>query len=176
MGTGIPFIEFSEMALMTKMFGTALLASVLATSLARGQSASADPRSQLQPLMDEEVLAANAHDTDRFLAAYLHDSTLVFVYNGTVVNGFTKLRELQYKAWNSPKTDAVYSVRGPDSYTVLAPDMVPATSLLASRRTAPAGEIKTNDMVITMVWKKRAEGWRIIQAHESTQAPQAPQK
>jgi uncharacterized protein (TIGR02246 family) len=159
---------------MTKMFGAVLLASVFAASVAAGQSAPAGPQSQLQPLMDEEIQAANAHDTDRFLAAYLHDSTLVFVYNGMVVNGFTKLRELQYKAWNSPKTDAVYSVRGPDSYTVLAPDMVLATSLLSSRRTAPTGEIKTGDMVITMVWKKRAEGWRIIQAHESTVAAPAP--
>jgi uncharacterized protein (TIGR02246 family) len=159
---------------MTKMFGTALLASLFVASVAAGQSAPAGPQRELQPLMDEEMAAANAHDTDRFLAAYLHDSTLVFVYNGMVVNGFTKLRELQYKAWNSPKTDAVYSTRGPDSYTVLAPDMVLATSLLSSRRTAPTGETKSNDMVITMVWKKRADGWRIIQAHESTLAAPAP--
>jgi hypothetical protein len=87
------------------------------------------------------------------------------------VNGYTKLRELQYKAWNGPpKTDAVYSTRGPDTYSVIGPNMVLATSLLGSRRTAPTGEIKTNEMVITMVWQKRAEGWRIIQAHESTLA------
>ncbi len=159
---------------MTKMFGAALLASVLTAGIVRGQSAPSGPQRELQPLMDEEIAAANVHDTDRFLAAYLHDSTLVFVYNGTVVNGFTKLRELQYKAWNSPKTDAVYSVRGPDSYTVLGPNTVLATSLLSSRRTAPTGEIKTADMVITMVWNKRAEGWRIIQAHESTMAVPAP--
>ena len=39
MGTGIPLIEFPEAALMTKMFGAALLASVLAASVAAGQSA-----------------------------------------------------------------------------------------------------------------------------------------
>jgi uncharacterized protein (TIGR02246 family) len=151
-----------------KMYGAAIIACALASSVGVAQSAPLPAQREIQALIDEQVLAANAHDTDRFLAAYLHDSTLVFVFNGMVVNGFTNLRQLQFKAWNSPKTDAVYTVRGPDSYTALSPSVVLATSLLASRRTQPTGEVQTANLVVTMVWQKRPEGWRIVQAHEST--------
>lgn len=52
---------------------------------AAAQSASPGSAGQLQSILDGMMVAANAHDTDRFLAPYLHDSTLVMVFNGMVV-------------------------------------------------------------------------------------------
>jgi len=144
-----------------------VLAVAFATSVARAQAPPAAQR-QIQPLMDEFLVAANAHDTDRFLAPYLHDSTFIFAYNGTVVRGFDAMHAIQLKAWNNGNTDVVYSSREPITYTVLTPDVVVATWPMGSRRTLPTGEIKTTELVVTITWQKRREGWRVVQMHESS--------
>lgn len=150
--------------LTKRLLGVIVLASVLSTRIAMGQS----PQAAIAPMMDELMAAANAHDTDRYLRPFLHDSTLVFIYNGIVVNGYPTLRDLQWKAWNSPKTDATYTRRAPDSYQVLTPALVMSTTLLGSSRTAPTGETKKTEMVVTMLWQRRSDGWHVIQAHESS--------
>jgi len=119
-------------------------------------------------MLDELMLAANAHDTDRFLAAYLHQPALVFVFNGVVTKGWDALEALQLKWWNNGKSDVVYTQRGSSEFTVLGPDAVVVTNPLGSRRTLPNGQASTGEFTVTMVWQKRPEGWRIVQAHEST--------
>ncbi len=123
---------------------------------------------QIEPLLSELTLAANAHDTDRFLATYLHDSTFVFVYNGVVVNGFDAVRAQQLKAWNNGKSDVVYSSHGAIEFAVLSPDIAVVVEPMAARRTLPGGQVSVADFAVTMIWQKRPEGWRIVQAHEST--------
>lgn len=46
---------------------------------------------QILTLLHEQNLAANAHDTDRFLATYLHDDSLIFVSNGQLIQDFNSL-------------------------------------------------------------------------------------
>jgi ketosteroid isomerase-like protein len=147
------------------ILGTAALAFVLPLDPARAQ---AGAQAEIQPLLDEQLLAANAHDTDRFLAAYLHDSTLVLVFNGTITTGFAAVRDLQLKWWNYGKSDVVYSARGPATFRMLGPDAAVVTQSLVSRRTGPDGAVVTGDFTATTVWQKRPEGWRVVQAHEST--------
>jgi len=148
------------------MVCSALVSGLLATPLL-AQSAASSPQAELQPLLDDQIQAANAHDTERFLTTYLHDSTLVFVFNGGVVQGYDALHAIQLKAWSS-SPDVVYTLRGPTTYRVLSPTIALATMLLGSRRTAPSGEVKTNELTVTMVWQKRPEGWRIVEGHESS--------
>jgi ketosteroid isomerase-like protein len=149
---------------MRRWLGVPALVSMMAAAIATAQSS----QSSIAPMMDELMAAANAHDTDRYLAPFLHDSTMVFIVNTVVINGYSTLRDLQWKAWNSPKTDATYSRRAPDRYVVLRPTLVLSTSLLGSSRTAPTGETKKTEMVVTMLWQLRGDGWRIIETHEST--------
>jgi ketosteroid isomerase-like protein len=149
---------------MRQWLAVSALASLLSAPIAAAQS----PQSAIAPMMDELMAAANAHDTDRYLAPFLHDSSLVFIVNTLVINGYPTLHDLQWKAWNSPKTDATYSRRAPDRYEVLTPTLVLSTSLLGSSRTAPTGETKKTEMVVTMLWQLRSDGWRIVQTHEST--------
>ena len=40
---------------------------------------------QILPLLQQEVIAANAHDTDAFLATYIHDPSLIFIVDGEVI-------------------------------------------------------------------------------------------
>jgi len=122
----------------------------------------------IRPLLDEMTVAANAHDTDRFLAPYLHQPELVFVFNGDVVTGIDSVRTLQLKWWNNGKSDVVYAERGRAQITALAPNIAIVAQAMKSQRTLPSGEVSSGDFAITQVWQKRPEGWRIIQVHEST--------
>jgi len=134
----------------------------------RSVHAQADPQREIEPLLDDQLVAANAHDTDRFLSAYLHDSTLVLVFNGVVTTGFTAVRDLQLKWWNNGKSDVVYSERGPATFRALGPDAVVVTQSLASRRAGADGAVVTGTFTATSVWQKLPQGWRLVLAHEST--------
>jgi Calcium/calmodulin dependent protein kinase II Association. len=135
---------------------------------AAAQSRPAAAERQLQPLLEEMLVAANAHDTDRFLKPYVHDSTLVMVFNGMVIVGFDSVRTLQLKWWNNGRSDVVYSRRGPARIAVLSPGAVVVTDPLRSARADSAGVVHTGDFAATSVWQKRPEGWRIVAVHEST--------
>ena len=145
-----------------------LLVAAFAASFAGAQEPAPSPaQREIQALLDDEVVAANAHDADRFLKAYLHDSSLVFVFNGRVTRGFTTLRELQLKAWENGNSKSSYALRGPVEYRVLSPRIALAMLQLTAHHVLPSGESNDTDLTVTMVWEKRADGWRIVQAHES---------
>lgn len=153
---------------MKRMLGALVVACLLFPGIVHAQSGSPQVQRQIEPLLDELMLAANAHDTDRFLAAYVHDSTLVFAFNGVVTTGWDQLRALQLKWWNNGKSDVVYSQHGTPHFTILSPDAVVVTNAMTSRRALPDGTASTAEFAVTMVWQKRPEGWKIVQAHEST--------
>lgn len=157
----------SDIIPLLRRMGTALASCMLLAALARPGIAQS-PEQQIQPLLDEQMAAANAHDTDRFLASYLRGPELVFVFNGTIIQGWDALREQQLKWWKNGTSDVVYRQRGTPVFTVLGPDDAVVISRLASERTMPDGTVSAGEFVVTMIWQKRAEGWRIIHAHEST--------
>ncbi|MGH7533705.1 MAG: YybH family protein [Gemmatimonadales bacterium] len=125
-------------------------------------------RQQIDSLMADQLPAGNAHDADRFLAAFAHDSTLLFVFNGTIIRGYEPLLEQQRKWWSNGAGGVVYSRTAPPEVTILAPGVALAVDRLASRHTLPSGEVRTGDFVVMLVWRLRPEGWRIVAAHEST--------
>jgi hypothetical protein len=46
--------------------------------------------------------------------------------------------------------------------------MTLCSAVVALFRTLPNGESSTGEFAVTMVWQKLHEGWRIVQAHESS--------
>lgn len=48
----------------------------------------ASAKDQILPLLREQMLAANAHDADRFLATYLRSAELIFIANGQILRGW----------------------------------------------------------------------------------------
>ena len=124
-------------------------------------------RAALAPKLQEMLAAANAHDTDRHLAAYLHSPDLVFVVNDQMIHGWDALRVQQLKWWQNGKSDAVYTVRGTPEYTILAPGLVAQTYFLDSHRAGAGGDAHGAHLGVTDVWQERADGWRIVYAHES---------
>jgi len=144
-----------------------LFLSLFAATFAQAQADRPAEREMLR-LLQEKMLAANAHDTDRFLALFVHDETLVFVINGQVIRGFDSLHELQLKWWNQGKSDVVYSEQAPPEFLWLDRKTVLVTEQLASRRTSPDGRPSEGKFAVTGVWRHSREGWRVIYAHESS--------
>ncbi len=132
-------------------------------------AAGPSPRAQIEAVMQPMQKAANAHDTDRFMAGYLHDEALVFVINGNVIHGWNELHAQQLKWWRKGKTDVIYTPLQPTQFQTLAPGVVVTTQWLGSKRTAPDGKISTGKFAVTSIWKKLPQGWRIVYGHESWQ-------
>ncbi len=128
---------------------------------------------EIEPLLAEMLTAANAHDTDRFMTAYMRDPSFVFVINGTVMNGWDAVRAQQLKWWNNGKSDVVYSYVGAPEFTVLSSDAAVVTERMSARRTLATGQTTTGELAVTMTMQKRPEGWRAVQVHESTVPPPA---
>jgi ketosteroid isomerase-like protein len=99
---------------------------------------------------------------------YAPRAELIAVFNGEEFHGWDDLHAQQLKWWKNGKSDAVYTERGSPEFTVLGPDTAVVTLLEGSTRTGADGTAVKNEFAISMVWKKLAEGWRIVYSHEST--------
>ena len=152
-----------------------LAVGLYAAALAQAQSTTAVEQptveQQILPILREQFVAANAHDTDGFMASYAHDSSLVFVFNGTEIRGFDDLHAQHLKWWKNGKSDVVYSEEAPAEFLRLGPETALVTQHLAGHRTGPDGKPSSGAFTLTTIWRRRAEGWRVIYGHESWVPP-----
>lgn len=143
-----------------------LLAGLFLRGLARGQSTSSTA-DRILPLLNQQMLAPNAHDTNRFLATYLHGPELVFIANGQIIRGWDNLREQQLKWWKNGKSAVVYTRQTPSEITNLDPQTVLVTQQMTSHRTSPDGRPSNGTFIVTTVWRHLPVGWRVAYGHES---------
>lgn len=134
-------------------------------------AASPSPQQQVQPFVAASVEAANAHDTDSYMALFQKSSNLVFAIDGRIIRGWDGLHAQQLIWWKNGKSDAVYTVTAAPEFDTLASDTVLVTQLFSSRRTGADGKPSVGTAVVTSVWKRLPEGWRIVYAHESWVRP-----
>lgn len=125
-------------------------------------------RSAVTPLLAEMEASANAHDTDRHMAAYVRDPSLTFVFNGEIVRGWDALRALQRKWWNDGAATGTYAYVGAPIFEAIGDDAGLTTFLIAARRTNDDGSVVEKTLAFSALWRRRAEGWRITLAHESS--------
>ncbi len=144
-----------------------LLAGLFVTSLAWAQSTSSSA-DQILPLLNEQLLAANAHDTDRFLATYAHGPDLVFIANGQIIRGWEALHDQQLKWWRNGKSDVVYAQQLPPEVAVLDAETVLVTQQMTAHRTGQDGKPSDGTAVITTIWRRLPVGWRVTYGHESS--------
>ena len=131
------------------------------------RAASPAPEQQLRSVVDASERAANAHDTDAYMAFYRKSPALVFVINGHLIRGWNALHAQQAIWWKQGKSDVVYTASAAPEFDTLAPDTVLVTQQLASRRTGADGKPSLGTFVVSSVWKRLPEGWRIVYAYES---------
>lgn len=144
-------------------FGCMLISFFLTTIGLAAEPAPSDVKQQL----DGMLVAANAHDADRFMAAYAHTPDLVVVFDDMKISGWQPVRDQQEKWWDGGKTDVVYSLRSPAEVTQVDKDVIVTFQRLASTRTDSDGAKKTVNLNATSVWRKGTGGWKIVVAHES---------
>jgi SnoaL-like domain len=124
-------------------------------------------RSAVMPLLVELEASANAHDTDRHMAAYARESSLTFVFNGEIVRGWDQLRELQRQWWSDGKVKGSYTYLGSPIFEALGEDAGLTTLQIAARKVAVDGSVVEKTLAYSALWRRLQEGWRITFAHES---------
>lgn len=131
------------------------------------QSASSAAEQAVSQLEAKMLKAANAHDTDAFMAPMWHSPSLVLVFDGTIIRGWTAIHAQQLKWWRNGKSDATYAHRRAPEFVALAPNVELVTLPNVSTRTCPDGKVGTGTFVVTDLWKRLPQGWRIVYSHES---------
>lgn len=143
-----------------------LVACLFVTGLARAQSTSSIA-AQILPLLNDQLLAANSHDTDPFLATYVHSPDLVFIANGQIIRGWDNLHDQQLKWWKNGKSDVVYAQESQPEVAVLDSETALVTQQMTAHRTGPDGKPSDGTAVITTIWRRLPVGWRVTYGHES---------
>jgi len=123
---------------------------------------------EVEPLVAELYASANAHDTDRHLAIYARDPALLFVINGEIIQGWDAYRERQRQWWDDGRVTGTYKNIGEPIYEALSENSGITTLLMDTRKHLPDGQVRERQVVVTALWGKRPEGWRITYAHESS--------
>lgn len=151
----------------SSMLGWLLGSCLLVVGQIHAAAPGASAQAQIEPIWDRMQAAANAHDTDRFMAVFLHEPGLVFIANGEVIRGWDALHAQQLKWWRNGTADAVYTEQGKTEFQPLAADLMLTTSRFTSQRTGPDGKPSTGAFTVTYLWKHLAQGWTILYGHES---------
>lgn len=125
-------------------------------------------KSAVVPMLAELEASANAHDTDRHMAAYARDAALTFVFNGQIVRGWDQLRELQRQWWSDGKVKGSYTYVDSPIFEALGDDAGLTTFLIATRKVAVDGRVVEKKLAYSALWRRLPEGWRITFAHESS--------
>jgi ketosteroid isomerase-like protein len=156
---------------MTKFEVVVMIGAALVAGGACGQPASSPAEQAIRPAMAKMFKAANAHDTDAFMATMVHGPSLVFAINGEVIRGWAALHAQQLKWWKHGKSDARYHEDGAPGFMTLGPDVEIVTWPLVGSGTAHSGKANTSAFVVTYVWQRLPQGWRIVYGHESWKKP-----
>ena len=125
-------------------------------------------QAEVSSLIEELFASANAHDTDRHVTLYWRDAALIFIANGEMIRGWDAYREVQRKWWDDGRATGTYEMVGNTAYEALRDDCGLTTFAMHARSKLPDGQMREREIVFTGLWRRGAEGWRIVYAHEST--------
>ncbi|HJP98985.1 MAG TPA: hypothetical protein VJ862_10515 [Rhodanobacteraceae bacterium] len=151
----------------TIMAVAAVICAVLCAGNVRAQHAPATAEQAIRPQMAKMLAAANAHDTDGFMATMVRSPELVFAFNGEVIHGWDALHAQQLKWWNNGKSHGKYAQHGAPGFMALGPDVEIVTWPLSAHGTSRDGKPVSSTFVVTYVWQRLPQGWQIVYGHES---------
>ena len=152
---------------MKSIIRAAITVFALTAGIVFADSVGSTSKQEIQAHLDEMLLAANAHDTDRFMVAFVQSPELVFTIHDMTIIGWKELREQQLKWWDYGKAKVQYAERTPPIFRPLGQDLVVTVQSLTARTSLPDGTTRNKNLSFTAIWKKLPQGWRIVVAHES---------
>ena len=123
-------------------------------------------RAALAALLDELDTAASALDIDRFLSYFVDGPDFAFAFNGTVSTSRPAVRAFHLAAWANVAT---VSFRTTIERVAFPADGIATVSGIGrSQRTLLDGTARSGEYALSFLAVRRPEGWRVLQAHEST--------
>lgn len=123
-------------------------------------------RAAVAALLDALDAAASALDVDRFLAYFIDGPDFAVAFNGTVRTSHAAVRAFHLAAWAN--------VAEVTFHTTIERIAFPADGIAAvsgtgrSQRRLADGEARSGEYALSLLAVRRPEGWRVLQAHEST--------
>ena len=126
----------------------------------QSQSAETDVRAAL---LEMHAAAANL-DADRFMAWYWNSPSLVITFDDQTMQGWQDILSQQQEWWSDKSSGVQYAEERPAMVMVQSADVVTTVQWMALKDRQ--GAVLTR-LVVTSVWKKLPEGWRIVLAHET---------
>lgn len=122
---------------------------------------------EVRAALVEMNAAAAELDADRFMAWYWNSPSLMITFDDQTMNGWQDILSQQKDWWSDKSSGVQYSEERPALVVVQSADVVTTVQWMMVRD--GQGALLTR-LVVTSVWKKLPEGWRIVLAHETLDA------
>jgi hypothetical protein len=154
-----------------KTVSTLLVAAVLLllpAHPAAGQPAelTAQEREELAKLVAEVDDAASALDIERFLRWFVDGPHFAYAIDGRVYTRAAEVRTAHTAAWSKVKSARIRSTV--ERAATLGPGAMTVTATGRAEVVLKSGETRVSHYAITAALVRTPEGWRILQAHDSS--------
>ena len=117
-------------------------------------------------LLGELDAAASALDIDRFLSYFIDGPDFAFAFNGTVRTSRSAVRAFHVAAWaNVAKVSFRTTI---ERIAFPADGVATVCGIGRSQRILANGDARSGEYALSLLAVRRPEGWRVLQAHEST--------
>ena len=146
---------------MKTLFSFLLLIACIGAASAQTKQQKAQAVTDILVVMDNQVSAWNRGDVDGFMKGYWNSPKLIFVSGDNVTRGWQPTLERYKKNYDSKEKMGKLEFKEVE-LNILSPDaaVVLGSWHLARDKDEPHGKF-------TLVFRKMAEGWRIIMDHTS---------
>lgn len=108
--------------------------------------------------------AAAELDADGFMTWYWNSPSLMITFDDETLQGWQDILAKQREWWSDKSSGVHYAEERPAMVLVQSADVVTTVQWMAVTDGQGA---RLTRLVVTSVWKKLPEGWRIVLAHET---------
>jgi len=122
------------------------------------------PEDQVRDAIAGMMSAAGTLDADEFMRSYWQSPALAITFDGETLRGWHTILTEQRKWWSDKNSGIKFEEGRPPEIVSQGSDV--ATSIQWMNVTSPENK-KPSRLVITSVWRKLPEGWRVVLAHET---------
>lgn len=148
-----------------QMLTSALLLPVIAHAAAVQAEA---PEAEVRDALASMNSAAADLNADEFMGWYWDSPSLVITFDGETMRGWEKILAEQRKWWSDKSSGIKFAEQRPAEIMMQGSGVATSIQWMA---VGPGDGGNPSKLVITSVWKKLPQGWRIVVAHESLVTP-----
>lgn len=122
---------------------------------------------EIKVLFDEVQTAAVKGDTETFFKYWSEDNFIGTSSGVTIFSDLDEVKRIFSQAWSNREKQKFDPIE--TTITPLAPDLVLVTRLSDGNILFKSGDRYIFKHLVSSLWKKEKEGWKIIYNHESSE-------